>query len=152
MLIFTDASFDMQNKIAGIGIAIYDGMKWHIKSLWTRARTINEAELFAIHIGSILSNGRGKIYTDSQTAIAYIKGEIKEKPRTPEQYLNHKHCLFWAYQIRHNGVVPLKIKAHQHNYQSLSIGNRLADVLAADGRAKFYFQAQKNRSEVNDRR
>lgn len=146
MLTFTDASFDDKNKIAGIGIAIYDGMKWHTKSLWVKCRTINEAELCAVHIGSILAEGKGRFFTDSQTAISYIKNEIKDKPRSREQYINHKHCLFYAYQIRRRGILPEKVKAHQKNYQPLSIGNRLADVLAADGRSKFYMQIKQNQN------
>ena len=107
-------------------------------SNWIKAHSNNEGELFAIHLASILTEGKGEIYTDSQVAISYIKGEIKDKPRTKEQYIRHKHCEFWAYQIRRRGIMPEKIKAHQKVYQTHSIGNRLADLLANEGRAKFY--------------
>lgn len=135
---YTDASFDEQRKVAGIGIVIRDGLKERVYSLWTKARTVNEAELYAIHMGSILTGGQGIIYTDSQTAISYIKGCIKDKPRTREQYINHMHCEFWAQQIRRRGIHVEKIKAHQKNYQTHSIGNRMADLLAMAGRGKYY--------------
>ena len=135
---YTDASFDEKRGIAGIGVVIKDGLKERVFSVWTKARAVNDAELFAIHLASILTEGKGVIYTDSQTAISYINGEIKDKPRTREQYLNHKQCEFWAYQIRRRGVAVEKIKAHQHNMQVHSLGNRMADLLAQTGRGKFY--------------
>ena len=138
-IIYTDASFDEKNKIAGIGILIKEGMKERVYSLWTPARTVNEAELFAIYIADILGENSGTIYTDSQTAISYINREIKEKLRTKEQYLNHKYCEFWAYKLRQRNVKPQKIKAHEHKFQVHSIGNRRADLLAQEGRAKYYF-------------
>ena len=78
------------------------------------------------------------IVWNSQTAISYIEGNIKDKPRTKEQFLNHKHCEFWAAQIRRRGVKAIKIKAHEKTFQVHSIGNRLADLLANESRAKFY--------------
>lgn len=96
-IIYTDASLDDKNHIAGIGVIIKEGYKEKPYSFWVPARTINEAELFAI-------------YTDSQTAISYIKGDIKEKPRTRQQYINHKHCELLAYKLRKRGVIPQKIK------------------------------------------
>lgn len=139
MKIYTDASFDEKRGIAGIGILIRNGMKERTYSVWMKARTNNEAELFAIHLAAILSEGKGTIYTDSQTAISYIKNEIKDKPRTPEQYINHKHCEFWAYQIRRRKELVIeKIKAHENKFQLGCIGNRRADLLAQEGRAKFY--------------
>ena len=135
---YCDSSFDDKRGIAGIGIIIENGSKRKLFSTWTQARSNNEAELFAIHLASILSEGKGVIYTDSQTALAYIKGEIKDKPRSRQQYINHKHCEYWAYQLRRRGIIPEKIKAHQKNYQLHSFGNRLADLLANEGRAKFY--------------
>lgn len=79
---YTDASFDEKRGIAGIGVVIKDGLKERVFSVWTKARAVNDAELFAIHLASILTEGKGIIYTDSQTAISYINGEIKDKPRT----------------------------------------------------------------------
>lgn len=135
---YCDSSYDDKRGIAGIGVVIENGEKRRVVSNWIKARSNNEAELFAVHLASILTEGKGKIYTDSQTAIAYIKNEIKDKPRTQEQYIRHKHCEFWAYQIRKRGILPEKIKAHQSYYQTHCIGNRLADLLAQEGRAKFY--------------
>jgi len=86
----------------------------------------------------ILTEGKGTIFTDSQTAIAYIEREIKDKPRTHEQFIRHKHCEYWACQIRNRGVHPQKIKAHQKVLQTHSIANRFADLAANEGRAKFY--------------
>ena len=138
MKIYTDASIDDRNQIAGIGIIIQDGLQRKVFSTWMRARTINEAELFAIHLALILSEGKGTIYTDSQTAISYIKDEIKDKPRNLQQYINHKHCEYWAKQIRNRGIYPEKIKGHQKVFQVHAYGNKMADVLAGEGRAKYY--------------
>lgn len=138
MKAYCDASFDDKKCIAGIGITIIDGQKRRMYSSWIKAKTINEAELFAIHLAGILISANGEIYSDSQTAISYVKGEIKPKVRSPEQYINHKRCEFWAYQIRNRGIIPEKIKAHENIFQVHSIGNRMADLLAREGRAKFY--------------
>lgn len=138
MKAYCDSSYDEKRGIAGIGIVIDNGSKRRVVSNWIKAQSNNEAELFAIHLASILTEGKGEIYTDSQVAISYIKGEIKDKPRTKEQYIRHKHCEFWAYQIRKRGIMPEKIKAHQNKFQTHSIGNRMADLLANEGRAKFY--------------
>lgn len=135
---YCDSSFDEKRGIAGIGIVIDNGSKRRVVSNWIKAHSNNEGELFAIHLASILTEGKGTIYTDSQVAISYIKGEIKDKPRTREQFIRHKHCEFWAYQIRQRGIIPEKIKAHRKVYQTHSMGNRLADLLANEGRAKFY--------------
>ena len=135
---YCDSSFDEKRGIAGVGVVIEDGSKRRVVSNWIKARSNNEAELFAIHLASILTEGKGVIYTDSQTAIEYIKHDIKDKPRSLEQYIRHKHCEYWAYQIRRRGIIPEKIKAHQKTFQTHSIGNRLADLLANEGRAKFY--------------
>ena len=148
MRAYCDSSYDDKRKTAGIGVIIENGSERRVYSNWLPARSNNEGELFAIYVSVILMNGRGTIYTDSQTAISYIKGEIKEdKSRGRDQWLNHMYCKFWAYRIRNlmvkdeNGRCLLnidKVKAHQHNYHTHSIGNRLADLLAKEGRAKFY--------------
>lgn len=135
---YCDSSFDEKRGIAGIGIVIENGSKRRIVSNWVKVKSNNEAELAAIHIASILTEGKGVIYTDSQTAIAYVEGNIKDKPRTKEQYVRHKHCEYYAYQIRKRGIKIEKIKAHQSNFQTHSLGNRLADLLANEGRAKYY--------------
>lgn len=135
---YCDSSFDEKRGIAGIGIVIENGSKRRIVSHWVKVKSNNEAELAAIHITSILTEGKGVIYTDSQTALSYIEGNIKDKPRTKEQYIRHKHCEYYAYQIRKRGIKVEKIKAHQKLLQTHSLGNRLADLLANEGRAKFY--------------
>lgn len=135
---WVDSSFDDKRGIVGLGIVIQDGNKRRTYSNWVRARSNNAGELIAIHVGSILTEGKGIIYTDSQNAINYINKQIKDKPRTQSQYLNHKECEYWACQIRRRGIKVEKIKAHQHNFQTHSIGNRLSDLLSKEGRGKFY--------------
>jgi ribonuclease HI len=138
MKAYCDSSFDERNGVAGIGVTVIDGQKRRVYSNWIRARTNNEAELFAIHLASIIAGADAEIYSDSQTAISYIENNVGDKPRTREQYLNHKHCEFWAAQIRRRGVKAIKIKAHEKKFEVHSIGNRLADLLANEGRAKYY--------------
>ena len=60
------------------------------------------------------------------------------KARTKEQFINHKCCEYWAYKIRKQNVILEKIKAHQKVFQLHPMGNRMADLLANEGRAKFY--------------
>lgn len=138
MQVYCDSSFDEKRHIAGIGITIIDGQKRRTFSNWIKARTNNEGELFAIYLASILSEGKGIIYTDSQVAMSYVENTIKDKPRTQEQFINHKYCEYWAYKIRKQNVRLEKIKAHQHVLQVHPMGNRMADLLANEGRAKFY--------------
>lgn len=138
MKAYCDSSFDQKHKIAGIGVIIVEGEKRRSFSNYIKARSNNVGELYAIHLASILTEGKGVIYTDSQNAISYINREIKDKPRTKEQYMNHKQCEYWAAQIRRRGIKVEKIKAHQRKFQTHPIGNRLADLLAKEGRAKFY--------------
>ena len=138
MKAYCDSSFDEKKGIAGIGIVIENGTKRRLISNWIKARSNNEAELYAIYLAGILTENNGIIYTDSQTAIEYITHDIKEKPRTKEQYLRHKHCEYWALKIRKQNVQIEKIKAHQKVFQTHSLGNRFADLAANEGRAKFY--------------
>ena len=135
---YCDSSFDERLNVAGIGVVIREGEKERVYSTWTKCCSNNEGELFAIHLAGILTEGRGIIYTDSQTAISYIKSEIKDKPRTHEQYIRHKHCEYWARQIRCRNIQVEKIKGHEKKFQSHCMGNRLADLLAQAGRGKFY--------------
>lgn len=135
---YCDSSFDNQRGIAGIGVIVEDGSKRRVFSNWITAKSNNEAELFAVYLADILTEGHGIIYTDSQTAIAYITGNLKEKPRSREQYIRHKHCEYWARKIRNRGINPEKIKAHTKVFQTHLIGNRFADLAANEGRAKFY--------------
>ena len=88
IIAYTDANID-KNGVAGIGIVIIENDKRKEYALFTKCRSINAAEIFAIHLASILTHGQALVYTDSQTALSYIRGEIKDKPRTRAQYLNH---------------------------------------------------------------
>lgn len=140
MIIHTDASYDEKRGIAGIGILVSKGARRDLISNWCEAKSVNEAELKAIYLACVLSGGEPcEIVTDSQTALQYIEHGVKDKPRTQEQYIRHKHCEFMAYKIRKfKNITFAKIKGHQKNFQTQSMGNRLADVLANEGRAKFY--------------
>ena len=135
---YCDSSYDEKRCIAGIGVIIEKGAKKRLISTWIRAQSNNEAELYAIYLASILTEGQGIIYTDSQTALEYISHDIRDKPRTREQYLRHMHCMYWAVKIRNRCVKAEKIKADQKVFQTHSIGNRFADLAANEGRAKFY--------------
>lgn len=136
---YSDASFDDKKGIAGWGVILKKGEKQRVYSNWIKASSINEAELFAIYMASILLEGKGVIYTDSLTAISYINREIKDKPRTTEQYIRHKHCELWAYKIRKNPNITVeKVKGHQRSIQSHFICNQFADLASRSGRAKFY--------------
>ena len=140
MKIYTDASFDDKKGIAGMGIVVCKGQNRITISNWGNFKSINEAELFAIYQGCILSGGKPcEIITDSQIALQYIERGVKDKPRTKEQYIRHKHCEFWAYKIRKfKNCTFTKEKAHTNKFQTRSVGNSLADLLSREGRAKFY--------------
>ena len=138
MKTYCDSSFDNKRGIAGIGIVIDDGFKRRTFALFTKARTNNEAELFAIHLASILNEGKGTIYTDSMNAIQMINDRVKDKPRTREQYLNYMYCKYWAVQIKKRGIKVEKIQAHSTQFKTHLMGNNLADCLAKEGRSKFY--------------
>ena len=148
MEIWTDASFDQQRKVAGLGIVIKKGIKEKTYSTWIPADNINVAEIFAIYLACVLSGGeKSTINTDSQTALAYIKGEVREKPRTKSQYINHMTMKFWAYKIRKFNLYIEKIKAHQRNMHLPSLLNNEADINAKKGLGKYYLTLQnKNRS------
>ena len=135
IIAYTDANID-KNGVAGIGIVIIENDKRKEYALFTKCRTINAAEIFAIHLASILTHGQALVYTDSQTALSYIRGEIKDKPRTRAQYLNHLECKYWAYQVRKNPVKVLKVKAHTNRRNELAANNKLADTLAMLGALK----------------
>lgn len=137
-VVYTDASFDDKHNIAGIGIFIQKGYKERTFSLNTIAFSVNQAELYAIYIAGILTHGKALIYTDSQTAIAYINKTIKDKPRTREQYIRHKYCELLAYRIRLLNLTVQKVKAHQKDSQDKTIGNNIADLLARRGRNKCH--------------
>lgn len=137
--IWCDSSYDDKCKIAGIGVVIKDrGVKIRNISNWIPAPNNNYAELFAIYQAAILAGGDGVIYTDSQTALSYLYGSIKDKPRTKEQYIQHQQMRVLAYKIRRLGIRVEKVKAHQKVYQEGGICNNMADLMAKYGRSKFY--------------
>jgi ribonuclease HI len=142
MDIWCDSSFDQRRKICGVGIYIKDGVKQKAISNWIPAENNNFGEMFGIYLAGILINGKqGKIHTDSQVAISYINREVKDKPRTGEQYIRHKQLELLAYKIRAvlpEGVEIVKTKAHTHHFQTDAMGNELSDILAKQGRTKFY--------------
>lgn len=139
MDIFVDSSFDDKKGIAGIGLYIKNGVKERCISNWIPTDNNNFAEMFGIYIASILMNGKqGTIYTDSQTALAYINNQVGDKPRTQEQYIRHQKMRVLAYKIRRLGCNIQKTKAHDRKYQKEAVGNNIADLLAKNGRAKFY--------------
>lgn len=136
IIAYTDANFDKRG-VAGIGIVIIENGKRKEYALFTKCRTINAAELFAIHLANILTHGQAVIYTDSQTAIAYINKEVKDKPRNRQQYLNHLECKYWAYQIGKNAPKVYKVKAHTNHRNEHAGNNKLADTLAMLGALKY---------------
>lgn len=141
MKIYTDASFDDKRKVGGWGlIKEYNNILGKPISNFGKFESVNEVELFAIYEACILSGGKPcEIITDSQSAISYIKGEIKDKPRTHEQYIRHKHCEFLAYKIRkYTNCTFTKQKAHRKDFKRSSAGNNLADDIARYGLAKYY--------------
>lgn len=139
MEIYTDASFDEKRGVAGIGLLIRKGAKQTNISNWIPAPDNNYAELWAIYMASILMSGRdGVIYTDSQTALSYIKNEIKEKPRTKEQYERHQRMRLLAYKVRKLNPKVEKVKGHESKYQEKPLSNNMADLLAKFGRSKYY--------------
>lgn len=139
MKVYVDSSYDTDKGVAGIGIAIKDGLKERTHSFWIPAENNNVGEMFAIYIASILASCKdATIYTDSQTALSYIDNNIKEKPRTQQQYYVHQKMRLYAYKIRQLNARVEKIKAHQHKYQQHSLGNDMADLMAKTGLAKFY--------------
>ncbi len=61
MKAYCDSSFDEKKGIAGIGIVIENGTKRRLVSNWIKARSNNEAELFAIYLAGILTENNGVI-------------------------------------------------------------------------------------------
>lgn len=139
MEIFVDASLDEKKGIAGIGIYVVNGALNITISHYYKTDSVNEAELWGIYIASILGHGKDCIiYTDSRTALAYVNQEVKEKPRTHEQYIRHKKMEYLAYQTRRLKPCVRWVKGHQKYFQELYIGNQISDILAKQGRAKYY--------------
>ncbi len=144
MIIYTDSSYNDKHGVAGIGCLIIDGEKRRIYSNWIKLANNNLGELYAIYYALTIAGskpGPHTIYTDSQTAIAYITGNIKDKPLTPEQQKNRLECRKWAYRINRiapEGLKIEKVKAHTGHYQRNAVNNAMADILAKEGIVKFF--------------
>jgi ribonuclease HI len=145
--IYTDSSYDDKKRIAGIGCVIIRGSERHIFSNNFKASTNNEGELFAIWFAlNLCPNEKVTLYTDSLSAINLIENpNPKDKTLTPEQRENRARCRYWAYKIRQqiknlDSFEVEHIKAHTGKFQQHYINNQLADLLAREGRAKFYEQ------------
>ena len=139
--VYVDSSFDEKRNVAGLGIVLQDGLKQRVISTFLNCPSNNYGELFAIYLGAILTHGQGIIYTDSECALKYVKNEINpDKPRTREQYYNHQMMKVLAYKVRLLNPNIQKVKAHTGQMRFLSIGNAMADLLAKQGRAKYYQQ------------
>lgn len=143
MIIYTDSSFNEKSKVAGIGCVLISGQKRYTFSNWIKAANNNIGELYAIYYALNIARrypGPHTVMTDSQTAIGYITGNIKDKEGTPEQVRNRLECKKWAYrinQISPEGIILGKVKAHTGHYQRDAIQNALADLLAKEGIVKF---------------
>jgi ribonuclease HI len=138
VIAYSDASYDDKDKVAGIGVVIDKGIKDSPTSSWIPCCDVNYAELFAIYQAGILLGGRGIVYTDSQTAIDYIQGKIRDdKPRTHEQYIKHQQKKVLAYKINKLDLDVRKIKAHSKELKRGEINNNLADTHARKGLAKY---------------
>jgi ribonuclease HI len=136
---YSDASFDNQEKVAGIGVVVDKGVKLSPMSNWIPCMDNNYAELFAIYIAGIMMGGSGVVYTDSQCAIDYIEGKIREdKPRNHQQYIKHQQKKVLAYKINKLNLEVRKVKAHTNNFKLEELNNNDADIQAKRGLAKFY--------------
>lgn len=143
MIIYTDSSFNDKSKVAGIGCVLINGENRRVFSNWVKLPNNNLGELYAIYWALTIARkypGPHTIYTDSQTAIAYITGNIKDKPMTPEQQRKRLELRKWAYRI--NRILPEgskieKVKAHTGHYQTHAVNNAMADILAKEGVVKF---------------
>lgn len=139
MKIYTDASLNSKNGICGIGLYVVpDNSKPYTISYWIESNDNNFAEMQAIYTASILGHGKNcTIYTDSQCAIAYINNNVKEKPRTREQYERHQRLRLMGYKIRKLKPNLQWVKGHTKHFQTHSIGNQMADTLAKQGITKY---------------
>lgn len=143
MRVYCDSAYNDRLKVAGIGIVIQKDGHERTYSYFVKCASNNLGELYAIKLAGIIAEGKGIIYTDSMHAINYIKGNFnKDKPRTLAQYIEMKRNELVAYEIRAQQLQIEHIKGHQHNFQLHSMGNRLADLLAKRGIAK-YIELQK---------
>ena len=144
--IFCDSSFDNKRKVAGWGVFIKDGEKQRMYSGWLPVDNNNLGEIFAIHTACVLLGGRqGIIYTDSQTSMMYINNQVREKPRTQAQYINHMTMKYWAYKIRKFGLEIKKVQAHQKNFNLINLNNNMADLCAKTGLSRYYLTLDRKR-------
>ncbi len=141
MELYTDSSW--QKGIAGIGIYVIDGVKTRQISNCIPCENNNLGEMFAIKIACILAGGKkATIYTDSQTAIDYIKGNVR--PKTPSdfkyksQWIAYNQMKVLAYEINqiNPNITFEKVKAHRHDFRIGHLNNAMADILAKQGYAK----------------
>ena len=136
---YSDASYDKDEKVAGWGVVIDKGVKTTPASNWIPCEDVNYAELFAIYEAGILLGGSGIVYTDSQTAIDYIEGRIRDdKPRTHEQYIRHQQKKVLAHKINKLNLEVRKIKAHSKQMKLEELNNNDADIHAKRGLAKYF--------------
>lgn len=146
MEIYCDCSFDEKRKIAGIGLLVKEGARQNAISHWIPAPNNNYGELWAIYQASILMHGKhGTIYTDSQTALLYLHDQVKDKPRTREQWENHQRMRLLGYQIRRLNPNVQWVKGHVHTFGKNAVDNSIADILAKQGRSKFYLTIRENK-------
>lgn len=147
MKCYVDSSYDDKRGVAGLGILIQDGEKQRMYSNWLSCKSNNYGELFAVYLAAILTHGKkGTIYTDSECALAYLEGRINnERPRTQAQYIEHQNMRVLAYKINRLHPNVQKVKAHTKQFKFLAIGNAMSDLLAKQGRAKFYARFSKER-------
>lgn len=139
MIAYSDASFDDKKKVAGWGVVIDKGIKTSPVSNWIPCEDVNYAELFAIYEAGILLGGSGVVYTDSQTAIDYIYGRIRDdKPRNHQQYIKHQQKKVLAYKINKLNLDVRKIKAHSKEIKENELNNNEADIEAKKGLMKYY--------------
>lgn len=144
--IFCDSSFDNKRHVAGWGVVVKNGEKQRTYSGWLPVDNNNIGEIFAIHTACVLLGGeKGTIYTDSQTAMMYINNQVRDKPRTQSQYINHMTMKFWAYKIRKFGLEIKKVQAHQKNFNLINLNNNMADLCAKTGLSKYYLTLDKKR-------
>lgn len=146
LIVYCDSSYDDKRKVAGLGIVIQKGLKQRIISNWLHCPSNNYGELFSIYLGVILTHGKGIIYTDSETALLYLQGKIKEKPRTKEQYYVHQMMKVLAYKINLLKPDVRKVKAHTGFLKHLDIGNAMSDLCAKQGKCKYYSLTNKEKS------
>ena len=136
---YTDSSYSDKDGVAGIGVVIDKGVKLSPMSNWIPCLDNNYAELFAIYVAGIMMGGSGVVYTDSQCAIDYLEGKVREdKPRTHQQYIKHQQRKVLAYKIKKLNIEVRKVKAHTRNFKLEELNNNDADIQAKRGLAKFY--------------